>query len=194
MMVVVASRSSNLSSSREALAMLLPDDDVVLWPDPRAKEADVVIGWDVPADLYEGMCRLRLVHGLAAGVDNLIRPSLAGHVPVCRIVDAAQARGMAEYVHRGTTYFHRGFDAMARARAEHQWIHLKQSDASSACVGVMGLGHMGLAVSRALLNAGYRVRGWSRSPKRPRASSASWDRRSWRPFCLAATYWCAFCH
>lgn len=165
MIVVVASRGGGMQTLRDALAERLPGDEVLLWPHPRAAEAEVLVGWDVPPGIYAGMARLRLVHSIAAGTDNVQRPGLARQVPVCRVADPSQARGMLEYVRWGVTYFHRAFDLMARNQRERQWLRPTQMPASRIRVGVMGLGSMGLAVARGLHEAGYETRGWSRSPR-----------------------------
>ena len=49
-----------------------PELEVVVWPDPAFREAEVAVGWNAPPGVYAQMPRLRLVHSIAAGVDNVI--------------------------------------------------------------------------------------------------------------------------
>jgi glyoxylate/hydroxypyruvate reductase A len=48
---------------------------------------------------------------------------------------------------------------------QHLWRDLDQPAAREVTVGIMGLGVMGSAAADALLRLGFRLRGWSRSPK-----------------------------
>ena len=165
MVILCASSSFNIDQVQGDLAKRLPDVEVLLWPHPRANEADVVVGWNVSPDLYDGMKRLKMVQSIGAGADSVLRPGLPREVPVCRIVDEGHAVGMLEFVQWGVLYFQREFDVMARNQRDKAWKRFPQTNAKSVTVGVLGLGHMGLTVAKGLARAGYNVRGWSRTPK-----------------------------
>lgn len=159
-----ASARFDMRPLAELLRTARPDWQVRVWPEPGWEAADVAVCWDTPAGLYAQMPRLRLVHGIAAGVDNIVREDMRG-VPVCRVVDAQQVQGMVEYVLWSVLYFHRAFDQVLRQQRQGQWLRPVLRPAAALCVGVAGLGAMGLAVARALVAQGYRVRGFSRTPR-----------------------------
>ena len=153
-----------------AAAELCPGLRVALWS-PQTSEAELasvaaVAGWFVPAGLPARLPALRLLASIGAGVEHLLRdPVLPAAVPVTRIVDAEQARGMAEFVLWAVLHYHRGLDQASAQQARRQWRMPPQRPAERTHVGVMGLGAMGAEVALALASHGFRVSGWSRSPR-----------------------------
>jgi glyoxylate/hydroxypyruvate reductase A len=163
--VAIFSQSADLGFLRPLLAQAAPALEPVLWPDPRCREAEVAVGWDAPPGLYWQMPRLRLVHSLAAGVDNLIADQDLRGIEVCRVVDPGLAEGMVQYVLWGVLHFHRQFDRALEQQRRRQWTRPNQTPASGFRVGLLGLGELGRAAARALVGLGYAVTGWSRTAR-----------------------------
>ena len=72
---------------------------------------------------------------------------------------------MTEYVVLHVLMHHRRqrlYDAQQRERV---WFEHEQAPASAVALGVMGLGVLGRAAAAALARLGFRVAGWSRTPK-----------------------------
>ena len=161
--VALISRSVDLGFLQPLLHKADPALDLVLWPDPAFADAEVAICWDVPSGVYASMPRLRLVHSVAAGVDNVIAGQDIRNIPVCRVVDPNQAAGMLQYVLWSVLYFHRGFDEALTGQQNRQWVKPAQRTAASYRVGVMGLGEIGAYVAVELSRLGYDVHGWARS-------------------------------
>lgn len=159
------SKDFDLSFIRPMLEAADPSLDVVLWPDPRFREAEVAAGWIAPPGMYDQMPRLKLVHSIAAGVDNIT----AGHdlqgASVCRVVDPMLAEGMLQFVLWAVLYYHRRIDAAFANQARREWARPAQTPASSCRVGLMGLGEMGGRIAAVLPTLGYSVSGWSRTPR-----------------------------
>jgi glyoxylate/hydroxypyruvate reductase A len=147
------------------LAQRRPDWRLRVWPEAGWEQAELLVGWNCPPGVYAPMQRLRLVHGIASGADNLIAGQDLRGLPVCRVVDESQARGMVEYVQWGVLHFHRGFDRALRQQQERRWARPAFQPAADCRVGVMGLGELGGRVALALAAQGYAVSGWSRSPR-----------------------------
>jgi glyoxylate/hydroxypyruvate reductase len=149
----------------DASATLMPDLRVVLWPaafDPD--DVIAVVAWHPPPDLLGSLPNLKMIASIGAGAEHILRcPDLPVSVPVTRIVDPEQARGMAEYVLWVALYYHRGFDTMARQQADGLWRMPPQGPARDFHVGVMGMGGMGRPVAVALRDSGFAVSAWSRS-------------------------------
>lgn len=142
---------------------------VVCWsPDTPTAVLDRVVaiaGWFVPPGLPARLPRLRLLASIGAGVEHLLRdPDLPPGLPVTRIVDPAQARGMAEYMLWVALHFHRGFDRLLAQQARREWRMPAQRPAAAFRIGVLGLGAMGAAVAHTLAVHGFEVHGWSRRP------------------------------
>lgn len=162
MKVAIISPVFCLDRLMELLRAKAPELAFVHWPDPGWQDAEIALCWHTPPDAYTQMPRLRLIQGIAAGVDNILPGAQGLGVPVCRVVDPDQSAGMFEYVLWATAYFHRHFDAAMAAQREHRWHRHDQIRAADWRVGVMGLGTLGGHVARGLARFGYRVSGWTR--------------------------------
>ncbi|RFO96790.1 glyoxylate/hydroxypyruvate reductase A [Rhodoferax lacus] len=146
-------------------ARVLPGLQVTLWPEPfEADDVLAVAAWHPPAGLLGTLPKLQMVASIGAGTEHILRcPDLPADVAVTRIVDPAQARGMAEYVLWAALYYHRGFDQMAAQQRQGLWHMPPQGPARAFRVGIMGLGGMGLQTALCLRDFGFAVSGWSRS-------------------------------
>ncbi len=151
-----------LRAAAQAAAL---DLDIQAWPDPRCLQAEVAVCWAPPAGTYARMPRLRLVHGVAAGVDNLLAGQELGAIPLCRVVDPGLAVGMEQFVQWAVTLYHREIDLALANQRERRWFRPAQRAAEDFRVGVMGLGELGGRIAAMLARGGYRVAGWSRSAR-----------------------------
>lgn len=161
--VALVSSSFDLRPLGRELASRRPDWRLRVWPEPGWEQADLLVGWNCPPGVYEPMRQLRLVHGIAAGADNLLDGQQLRGIPVCRVIDEAQARGMVEYVLWSVLHFHRGFDQALRQQQDRVWKRPRLRAAADYRVGIMGLGELGGRAALALAAQGYAVSGWSRS-------------------------------
>ncbi|QHI97216.1 glyoxylate/hydroxypyruvate reductase A [Xylophilus rhododendri] len=160
--IALLSQTSKLEYLGPLLQAALPAAHCSVWPDPACLDAEVAVCWNTPPGLYEQMPRLRLVHSIAAGVDNILPGSSGTGLPVCRVVDEGLTRGMVEYVMWAVLHFHRGFDLALRQQRSHRWSRPPLRPAGECRVGIMGLGALGRSVAARLLAEGYRVGGWAR--------------------------------
>jgi glyoxylate/hydroxypyruvate reductase A len=130
------------------------------------EDIDAAVCWYPPPGLLARMPKLQLVQSLAAGIDHiLLDPHLPRETPLCRIVDADMASGMATYVSWAVIHRQRAMDAYLASAAARRWEEQPVVAPRHQRVGIAGLGMLGVACARALLAIGYRVRGWSRSAK-----------------------------
>lgn len=147
------------------LRRALPGISFAAWPEPAAREAELAVCWKPPAGALASMPNLKLVHSIAAGVDNILSDAGLPDVPICRIVDPDLSAAMTEYVLWSTLYFHRDFDrAIANARGG-VWRRYEQCAPQDRRVGILGLGALGIAAAQRLVDLGFAVSGWSRSAK-----------------------------
>jgi glyoxylate/hydroxypyruvate reductase A len=161
--VTLISQSAKLDYFVPLLREAASELEVVVWPDPAFREAEVAMCWNAPAGVYAQMPRLRLVHSIAAGVDNVVAGQDLRGLPVCRVVDPKLAEGMVQYVLWSVLHFHRRLDLAQANQRARIWQRPPLQAASECCVGLMGLGQLGTPIARALLGLGYAVNGWSRS-------------------------------
>jgi glyoxylate/hydroxypyruvate reductase len=142
--------------------------DIRLWPDRIGDPDDIGYAcvWKPPHGLLAQFPKLRVIFSLGAGVDALTGDALLPRVPLVRIVDPDLTMRMTEYVVLQVLMIHRQqrrYDSLQRERV---WRELPQPAAREVAVGVMGLGVLGAAAATALARLGFRVAGWSRTPKR----------------------------
>ncbi|NUZ06030.1 2-hydroxyacid dehydrogenase [Schlegelella koreensis] len=117
-----------------------------------------------PQDL-RAMPNLRLVHSVWAGVERLVADLPDTGLKIVRLVDPQLAATMAEAVLAWTLYLHRDMPRYARQQAARQWLPHDYAPPGRRTVSLLGLGALGAASAAKLLDAGFRVCGWSRSPK-----------------------------
>jgi glyoxylate/hydroxypyruvate reductase len=137
--------------------------DVALTDDPSgAWTFDYVIyAPGGPVADFAAFTRLRAVLSLWAGVESIIS-TVPPDRPLCRMVDAGLAQGMAEYVAAHVLRYHLGLDAHVLGQ-DGVWRNGAVPPlASERTVGVLGLGELGRAAAATLARLGFDVRGWSR--------------------------------
>ncbi|MEM8632978.1 MAG: glyoxylate/hydroxypyruvate reductase A [Pseudomonadota bacterium] len=107
--------------------------------------------------------RLKAVLSLWAGVEDIVtNPTLT--VPLARMVDPGLTEGMVEWVTAHVLRHHLETD-LDVLRAPGDWTPRVPPLARDRRVTVLGLGALGAASAAALAALGFRVSGWSRSPK-----------------------------
>lgn len=149
------------------LARALPEAQLRVWPEAgAAAEVEYVLAWNHPSGLLQQFPHLRAIFCLGAGVDRLLQdPLLPQGVPIVRMVDPSLVAGMNEFVLMRTLHYHRRMPEYAAQQRARQWRQLYPPLARERRVGIMGLGELGRACARSLVQLGFDVSGWSRTPK-----------------------------
>lgn len=163
--IALISNSLDLTFLKEPLQGLLPNATFSRWPQDDVREAEIAICWKPPAGLLASLPKLRMIHSIAAGLDNIFADPQLPDVPVCRVVDRNHAEGMAEYALWATLLFQRKMDDFLRNAQEKKWDRPPQVRARDYRVGILGFGAIGRVVGERLTSLGYPVRGWARSQR-----------------------------
>jgi glyoxylate/hydroxypyruvate reductase len=149
----------------EPLRRELPGVSFATWPEAAAREAELAVCWKPAAGALAAMPRLKLIHSIAAGVDNILVDPTLPDAPICRIVDPDLSAAMTEFVLWSTLYFHRDFDRVINNARDGVWRRYQQCAPADRRVGILGLGALGTAAATWLVDLGFSVSAWSRSPK-----------------------------
>lgn len=108
--------------------------------------------------------RLKAVLNLWAGVEN-VTGNQTLKAPLARMVDEGLTDGMVEWCVGHTLRYHLGMDTHIMGQDGIWRNGAIPPLARNRPVLVMGLGALGHATAQALRGLGFRVNGWSRSPK-----------------------------
>jgi glyoxylate/hydroxypyruvate reductase len=163
LLIACSSRAAEFASLARRLD---PGLDVRVAPDIRRRE-DIryALAWQPPPGLLKTLPNLELIVSVGAGVDHLLSDPDLPAVPMVRFVDPDLSGRMAEYIALHVLYHHRRMPEFRELQARKVWKYLPEPAAHQVRVGLMGLGVMGQAAARVLGVLGYRLRGWSRSPR-----------------------------
>jgi glyoxylate/hydroxypyruvate reductase A len=145
-----------------------PGRDIRVWPDRLGNPADVAYAaaWLPPAGAFGTFKKLRAIFSLGAGVDGVLKDRALPQVPVVRVVDPDLMRRMTEYVTLHVLMHHRRQRLYDEQQRRSLWHEHEQPRAGEVDVGIMGLGVLGRDAAEVLVRLGFRVTGWSRSPRR----------------------------
>lgn len=132
--------------------------------DAPPEEVDYIIyAPSAPLQDFSPFTRCRAVLSLWAGVERIVGNATLTQ-PLCRLVDPSLTQGMVEYVTGHVLRHHLGMDAHIR-NPQRLWDNSPPPLASERRVTLLGLGELGQAVAQSLKAFGFRLTGWSRSPK-----------------------------
>ena len=143
------------------------DRRVVLLPDAAFDPADILYAavWKPAQGELAAFPNLRVIFNLGAGVDALMADTSLPKVPLVRVAVGDLTARMTEYVALHVLMHHRQEPYLRASQRERRWQPKFQWPASAISVGIMGVGTLGANAAVALRHLGFRVAGWSRSPK-----------------------------
>jgi glyoxylate/hydroxypyruvate reductase A len=143
------------------------DRRVLLLPDAEFDPAEIHYAavWKPGQGELAAFPNLRVIFNLGAGVDALMADSSLPKVPLVRVAVGDLTYRMTEYVVLHVLMHHRQEPYLRACQRERRWQPKSQWPASAISAGIMGLGTLGSEAADALRRLGFRVSGWSRSPK-----------------------------
>lgn len=142
-----------------------------------AKGIEIKLGTDIPAEQvdyiifapnpsltdFTPFTRCKAVLSLWAGVES-IAPNTTLTQPLCRLVDTGLTQGMVEWVTGHVLRHHLGMDQQIKNQ-NGKWAPIAPPLSKDRPVTILGLGELGAACAKALVQLGFPVTGWSRTPK-----------------------------
>src|SRR6266568_969530 len=168
--LIVKGGSANWSPERwkSRFEDVCDDRRVLLLPDPALDPAEIHYAavWKPAPGELAAFPNLRVIFNLGAGVDALMADSSLPKVPLVRVAVSDLTDRMAEYVVLHVLMHHRQEPYLRACQREKRWQPKFQWPASAVAIGILGLGTLGANAAEVLARIGFRVAGWSRSPKR----------------------------
>ena len=165
--ILIAILDSNPKAWCEEFRTLAPTRSIRLWPDGIGNPADIAYAcvWDPPQGLLAKFRNLKAILSLGAGVDNITADPSLPDIPIVRMVDPDLTMRMTEYVVLHVLIAHRRLRLYDAQQRERLWRDHDQPAANKIAVGIMGLGVLGRDAAAVLARIGFKVAGWSRTPK-----------------------------
>jgi len=165
--IVFISTAETAERWEAPLRAALPGDELHFEVDALApQDVDVVLTAAPEPGALAPFSRLKLIQSMWMGVETLVAdPTLPRDVPLARMIDPSMTRAMVETAAAHVLNAHLRLDDLARQQREARWKLLRNPTADARVVGILGMGELGIAVARMLRTLGFRVRGWSRTPK-----------------------------
>jgi glyoxylate/hydroxypyruvate reductase len=163
LLIIGSQRSDQFAAATREQA---PDLDVRVWPDAgRIEDIRYALAWGPPVGALKTIPNLQLIVSVGAGVDHLFKDPELPRVPIARYVDADLTGRMTAYVTLHVLWHQRRMSEFLQQQAHQEWKYLAEPATHEVRVGIMGLGVMGEAASRPLAALGFKLNGWSRSPR-----------------------------
>lgn len=118
-----------------------------------------------PVQDFAPYTNLAAILNLWAGVEAVLALNPPEHVPLVRMVEDGLTLGMADYVTGHVLRHHLDIDRYIQTSPISVWEVDFPPLARDRTVGVLGLGALGGTCAGRLVQHGFRVIGWSRTPK-----------------------------
>lgn len=137
------------------------------------KEAEVYLGYGIPAEILDVGRRLGWVHSGASGVGSSLTPTMLTSEVIFTNSAGVHAPPMAETVLAMLLHFTRGLDLAAESQRRAEWstepFYVADApllELSAMTIGIVGFGGIGREVARRVASLGSRVIAVKRTPAR----------------------------
>jgi glyoxylate/hydroxypyruvate reductase A len=153
---------------KQRFDLVCGDRPVLLLPQAACDPAEIRYAavWKPDHGALASFANLRAIFNLGAGVDALMADASLPNVPLVRVAVGDLTGRMTEYVVLHVLMHHRQELYLRASQRAKRWQPKFQWPAGAISVGIMGLGTLGSDAAQALRHLGFRVSGWSKSPKR----------------------------
>jgi phosphoglycerate dehydrogenase-like enzyme len=145
------------------------DDSVTVRATPTEddlRDADAIVGWELPSHLLQATNRLRWMHAAGAGVERYDLAQIAARGVLLTNSKGVSAPNMAEHVLGMMIALTRRFPRLLRAQIQHEWrdeeTHREVGELQGQTVLIAGMGEVGRAVAQRAAAFGMRVNGLRR--------------------------------
>jgi len=113
----------------------------------------------------EKLLNLKWAQSIWVGVEKLVKTFKGRGVKIVKLIDPEMNRTMAEAVLSWVLYLHRDMYFYRVQQDKKAWIELDYIKPSKKVVSFIGLGELGKAAAKKLIENGFKICGWSASKK-----------------------------
>ncbi|WP_224998909.1 glyoxylate/hydroxypyruvate reductase A [Cesiribacter sp. SM1] len=142
------------------------DVKVEIWPEvENADKVLMAVTWKHPQESLYAYPHLKVVSSMGAGVDHILKDEhLPLHWHIVRIVDEQLTRGMSNYLLAAVLNYHKQMYHYYELQKTHSWGYSETPEVELQ-PGILGLGELGTDIALKLKGLGFKVSGYSRTPK-----------------------------
>jgi glyoxylate/hydroxypyruvate reductase A len=165
--VLVAVSGWDPAPWRRRLEEQLPTHSIATLDEPFDRASvHYAMSWRHPPGALKGLPNLQAIFSLGAGVDHVFADPALPDKPIVRVVHPDLTDRMSEWVVMHALVHLRQLRRYERQQRERVWADDdEQPKAGEVQVGVLGLGVLGQDAAAKLKTLGFKVAGWSASPK-----------------------------
>src|SRR5215212_7552279 len=153
-----------IAATRERFRKFLEVTEGIVRHDVR--DADAIVGWELPSHLLQAASRLRWMHASGAGVERYDLAQIAARGVMLTNSSGVSAPNMAEHVLGMMIALTRRFPRLLRAQTRREWrdeaTHREVGELQGQTLLIVGIGEIGRAVAQRAAAFGMRVNGLRR--------------------------------
>lgn len=141
--------------------------DLRIWPGAVGDKTGIAYAfvWRPPQGLLASLPNLKAILNIGAGVDALLGDPSLPRVPIARAAHPDLTKRVVGYVVLHVLAHHNRSRLYDEQQRQRLWRPHTHPSSDQVAVGVMGLGVIGGEAAQMLARLGFRVAGWSRTPK-----------------------------
>jgi glyoxylate/hydroxypyruvate reductase A len=165
--ILLAVSGWDAAAWRARLETLSPSHAIATLSEPFDRTAiRYALSWRHPPGALADLPNLKIIFSLGAGVDHLFADPALPDRPIVRVVDPDLRDRMSEWVVMHALIHLRQLRRYERQQRERVWADDDdQPKAGDVQVGALGLGVLGMDAATKLEALGFKVAGWSATPK-----------------------------
>lgn len=167
MAIVLIRQDDKLDLWKKAILRQFPDIPVYHYLEDHPKEEIIMaIVWKHPHGSLNEYRNLKCIASFGAGVDFIFNdPTLAGTIPITRVIDPVLASDMSEYVMSVILGYLKNFNSYQQDQNNDVWNPKTYQRIQDHTVGILGAGTLGMTLARDLKKIGFKVIGWVNSKR-----------------------------
>ncbi len=167
--VAFYSKDSNtdlLEEWEQRLRLYFPSIKLVDLLSYKAENAITALLWKAPLFRVKELKNLKALISLGQGVDHILKDNIINtKIPIVRIVDPYMAKSMSHWVIISVLNFTRDTFGYYDQQKSKTYKARKEVNFTNVKIAIYGMGAIGRVVARDLKQLGFKIYGWSRTPK-----------------------------
>lgn len=174
MSIAILANQRTSSVWKKAIQEKLPHTPIAIFEESKAAlDAEFLVCWKPENEQLQAFSNLKVIQSLGAGVDHIFDDNeIDEKVKVVRLIDDRLTVDMWEYTLAATMAHIKDFAQYERQESYTYWGRKQYKTIPETTVSIMGLGQIGGYVARQFAKLGFKVQGWSNSPKKIRKVKA----------------------